>query len=245
MFRAGPPLPAPALPGVPVASSRHAHALPRFSSVSRQKDAMRCVLLAAWVLGLVLVPGSAPRTERFTVRPDETGNRVEFVAHATLETFRGTTNAVEGYVEIIPGDVGDTLTVRLRVDMASLDTGISLRNKHMREKHLETDEYPTATFEGATILGPVPSILRPGETIRYVVAGTMTLHGVARRLRARVALTLNEENDRRSLHVVADFPVHLDHYRIKQPRFLFVKVDKVQRVTLDVVAHGEPADEGS
>ncbi|MBK9304990.1 MAG: YceI family protein [bacterium] len=40
------------------------------------------------------------------------------------------------------------------VDLAALDTGIGLRNRHMRENHLETDRFPQAVFRGARILKP-------------------------------------------------------------------------------------------
>ena len=71
--------------------------------------------------------------------------------------------------------------------MASLDTGLSKRNQHMRVNHLETKNYPKAIFDGAAVLGPAGARLAPGQTTTMDVEGTFTLHGVSRRLRISVA----------------------------------------------------------
>src|SRR4051812_42213663 len=38
-------------------------------------------------------------------------------------------------------------SVRIRVALAGLDTGIALRNKHLKEKYLELEKYPEAVLE--------------------------------------------------------------------------------------------------
>lgn len=189
-----------------------------------------------------LLPMSAPPAgaERFVVQPGDETNEIVFVSRATLETFEGRTRAVRGFVSIDPADVGDSLTVRFEVDLATFDTGIELRNKHMRENHLETDVYPTAVFEGARILGPIPSVLHEGEPVEYVVQGTMQIHGRKRRLRASVELTLLGGERGRRIHIQGGFPIHLDHYDIAHPKFLIMKVDKVQQIEIDLVAREEP-----
>src|SRR5678815_69343 len=41
----------------------------------------------------------------------------------------------------------DGTTLRVTVPLASLQTGIGLRDKHMREKYLEVQKYPDAVLE--------------------------------------------------------------------------------------------------
>ena len=78
-------------------------------------------------------------------------NLVRFQSKAALEDFDGKTRKVTGTLVVDPDDLGDSLQVQVEVDLASLDTGISLRNKHMRENHLETEKYPSAVFRGGKI----------------------------------------------------------------------------------------------
>jgi polyisoprenoid-binding protein YceI len=203
---------------------------------------MRKSIVIVTVLGLLLA--GAARAERFEIQAGSDDNLIVFKSHAPLETFEGKTHRVWGFVELDPGSVGDSITVRVEVDMADLDTGIGLRNKHMRENHLETETYPTSTFTGATILGPVPSSLEPGETVKYVMVGSMNLHGVKRKLRAPVEMTLEEDKGERRLRVTSRFPVKLDHYDISRPKFLMLQVDEVQqvRIELTAVSRSEKAD---
>lgn len=64
--------------------------------------------------------------------------------------------------------------VAVSVPLADLDTGIDLRNRHMREKYLETDKYPNATLvvDRSSIQLPAE-----GSTVQGQGKGKMTLHG--------------------------------------------------------------------
>lgn len=66
------------------------------------------------------------------------------------------------------------------VDLASLDTGIGLRNRHMRENHLHTDEFPEAVFSGSMAWpAEIPS-MEPGVEVELEFSGRLELHGVTR-----------------------------------------------------------------
>ena len=64
--------------------------------------------------------------------------------------------------------------IAVSVPLATLDTGIDLRNRHMREKYLETDKYPNAT-----LVVDRSSIKLPAEGASTQGSGTgqMTIHG--------------------------------------------------------------------
>ncbi len=174
--------------------------------------------------------------ERFVIAAGDE-SRVQFESHAPLESFTGKTTAVSGVIECDPAALGDSITVVVEVDMASLDTGIGKRNADMRENHLETDRHPTATFRGASLLGEPPSSLAAGQPTDVRMAGTLTLHGVSRRIEVLVTLTLAA--DASTLRAVTAFPVRLDDYSISRPKFLFLKLGEVQDASLDVVATAE------
>lgn len=189
-------------------------------------------ILIALLAMLLSVPAAAVE---FTVKPGGE-NKVVFVSQAPIETFEGRTNRMQGRIALDPSGVSDSVAVHLEVDLASLDTGIAKRNKHMRENHLETAKYPLAVFDGAAILSPVGAKLESGKPVSFEVEGTFSLHGVSRRLRitAEVATAGNRLTFRTT------FPVRLPDYSIRRPEFLFMKLAETQTVKVNGVALAAP-----
>jgi polyisoprenoid-binding protein YceI len=180
-----------------------------------------------------LLTSSVARAERFEIRTGDKHSQVTFESKAPMETFEGKTRKVSGFVEFDPAALADSVTVLAEVDLASLDTGIPIRNKHMRENHLETSKYPKAVFRGGRVSEVTGSTLRPGESSTFVLSGTFALHGVTREIAVPVEAAREKDG---SLHVVARFPVNLSDYAISRPEFLVLKLDQTQKVTVDVRA---------
>ena len=199
------------------------------------------LLLAFGVLASGLIAGTPPSAlaGEFLVHPGRE-NKVSFVSKASMETFEGKTNRLEGRIAVNPADLGDSITVHFEVEMASLDTGLPMRNKHMRENHLETAKYPKAIFDGAAVRGPAGATLEPGKTKTFDVEGTFTLHGVSRRLRINVNATYvpQPKGDRISFQTA--FPVLLADYQISRPQFLFLRLAESQQVRVNGVATASP-----
>lgn len=193
---------------------------------------MRRVLM---VLAAALAPMPAVAAE-FAVQPGGE-NKVVFVSKAPIETFEGRTNRMQGRIVVDPSGVTDSITVHLEVDLASLDTGIAKRNKHMRENHLETAKYPRAVFDGATIESPVGAKLEGGKPQSFDVEGTFTLHGVSRRLRIKADVSYAPQG---RLTFRTTFPVSLPDYAIRRPEFLFMKLAETQIVRINGVAIATP-----
>ena len=187
-------------------------------------------LLAALVI--VLTTASAAAAAEFVVKPGAP-NRVVFTSKAATETFTGTTDRMEGRIVFDPAAPGDSIEVRITVDVASLDTGIGKRNQHMRENHLETKAYPTAMFEGAALRAPVDAVFAPGATVPVEVEGTFTLHGVSRPLHVTVKVTLRDDA---TLAFETEFSVVLADYNISRPKFLFLKLSETQVVSVSGLA---------
>lgn len=171
----------------------------------------------------------------FTVRPGG-DTKVVFTSKAPVETFEGRTDKMQGTITVDPAAVGDSITVHLEVDLASLDTGKKMRNRHMRENHLETDRYPKAVFDGATVRGA--GKLEAGKRSAFEVDGTFTLHGVSRRLRAAAEVWLDASG--KQLGFTATFPIALPDYQIKRPEFLFMKLAEVQQLRVSATASSSP-----
>ncbi len=184
---------------------------------------------------LVTFLATAALAERFAIRPGGNDSMVRFDSKAPVESFHGTTDRLEGHVEIDPSLIGDRIDIRIEVDLASLDTGISLRNRHMRENHLETDRFPTALFEGARVINGGGGALTTIVT-SFEVEGTFTLHGVTRTIRVPVEVTLLTGPGHQGLRMTGGFKVDLSDYEIARPKFLFLKLGEEQTISFDIFA---------
>ena len=197
---------------------------------------MRRLLL---VMGALALGAGVARAADFVVKPGGE-SKVVFVSKATVESFEGKTKQLEGHLVLDPANLGDTVSVHLEVDLASLDTGIAKRNKHMRENHLETAKYPKAVFDGISVHGPAGAKLEPGKPAALDVEGTFSLHGVSRRLRIQADVSYDPKPGGARIMFHTVFPVGLADYAISRPEFLFLKLADMQQVRVDGVAIAAP-----
>ena len=191
------------------------------------------------IAALALLLAGGAHAAAFTVRPG-VGSKVVFTSKAPTETFQGKTDRMEGTLTLDPTAVGDSITVHLEVDLASLDTGKKMRNQHMRENHLETSKYPKAVFDGAAVLSPAGAKLEAGHPTAFQIEGTFTLHGVSRRLKADASATWTPGPGGGRIAFTAAFPVALPDYSIRRPEFLFLKLAETQQVDVSGVASSSP-----
>jgi len=202
---------------------------------SNPRPALRAALASLLAAAACCAPA---RATDFLVHPGK-DTKVVFTSKATMETFEGKTNKMDGRVSVNPQAVGDSVTVHLEVDLASLDTGMAKRNQHMRENHLETARYPKAVFDGAAVLSPPGAKLEAGKPVEFQIEGSFALHGVTRRLRADATVTWRPAG-RGQIAFVATFPVTLADYSIARPEFLFLKLSDTQQVKVSAIASAAP-----
>ncbi|MEF8793947.1 YceI family protein [Thiohalorhabdus sp.] len=81
---------------------------------------------------------------------------------------------------------------QLAIDLASLETGIDIRDKRMREKLFEVDTYPSAAITVAVAEQRVTD-LKPGEQTLLDATAELELHG--NRQRVDTALTVTRLAD--------------------------------------------------
>jgi polyisoprenoid-binding protein YceI len=187
---------------------------------------------AALLAGLAMVATtSLAATWRVT-----DGSEVVFESSAPLESFEGKTSEVRGHVGCDPGQLAGPCDLRIVVDLASLDTGIGLRNDHMRDRHLETDRFPEAEFVGTSIVAASSPALEAGESVQLTVRGRFALHGVTREREIEAVVTLADDGH---LHVQAEFPVSLEAHEISRPGFLVMKLADEQKVRVALICTPE------
>ncbi len=76
--------------------------------------------------------------------------------------------------ELQVADDGGNVTIT--VPLGNLTTGISLRDKHLKD-YLEASKYPTTTLTVARSALKVPSSAGGGDRVEADAPGTLTLHG--------------------------------------------------------------------
>jgi polyisoprenoid-binding protein YceI len=119
----------------------------------------------------------------------------------------------------------------LTIDLRTLDTGIGLRDEHMRNTYLEVGKgegFDTAVLSDID-LGEVAAETLRGRT-RFT--GTLLLHGVTK----TVAGLAEVRREGASVRVEASFPVALADYGIAKPQYLGVGVRNEVEVKASLVA---------
>ncbi|HVP59259.1 MAG TPA: YceI family protein [Myxococcaceae bacterium] len=111
----------------------------------------------------------------------------------------------------------DGTTLKVVVPLAGLETGISLRDRHMRERYLEVDKYPDAVLELPWSALKLPG---DGQTSEGTAPAKMSLHGKSHevQVRYRVVRTGNR------YQVTGNVPLTITDYGIDIPSYFGVTV---------------------
>jgi polyisoprenoid-binding protein YceI len=138
-------------------------------------------------------------------------------------SFEAKTTAMSGELATRPGDA---LTGALQVNLQSLDTGIGLRDRHMRDNYLEVQkgpEYATATLDEIRV-----EKLEGKTTMK----GMLKLHGQRREVQG----TAEIRNENGKVRVLAQFPLKVTDFEIAKPSYLGVGVREEIQVKVSMTA---------
>jgi polyisoprenoid-binding protein YceI len=132
-------------------------------------------------------------------------------------SFEASTSALTGSLSLDAGS--SSFDGELSVDLKTLDTGISLRNRHMLENYLEVQK--GGEFEVATLSQIDISVFKSGVTDGpSPFTARLRLHGTTQAVTGIVRLITRGS----SVRVEATFPVRISDYGIAAPRHLGVGV---------------------
>ena len=180
-------------------------------------------------IAVAFAVGSSLHAQEMDV--DRSANRiVRFISRSQVDEFEGVTDHIDGYV-LLDGQPlsastgGDDTELYLEVDLASIDTGIGLRNRHMRDNYLEVEKYPFASFKGSI------SAVQAGEggAWKVMANGTFTIHGVSRDRETACDVTSVGEG----YHAACGFQVLLSDHDIEIPKVMFLKLANEIRVEVE------------
>jgi polyisoprenoid-binding protein YceI len=212
-------------------------------------------ILQAGVLGVStvtvgLAAMAAQGAWRVYMADDPVGrNLVTIESRAPLETILTRTNQVKGEIKVNPENVLDHPSARFELDTASLETGIPMRDEHMRAAGcLDTAKYPKSVFTLKKMIGITRDmqVLRPGQTRKFIAEGELELHGVTKSVTAQLEVTpIAASKDTAArlpgdlLHVRATFPIKLDEFGIDIAPPARLKIANEQQVTADIFTSTE------
>jgi len=191
------------------------------------------IIVIAWIGGLTcLSPTSLLLAREYTVTADPRTDTVRFRSTAKLEFIEGSNHDINGWIDFEPNKTR-IVAGRLQVDLRTLKTGIDLRDRHMRENHLNTDEFPYAYFKLDSVSG-LPSDLQTDTQYTCDASGLFFIHGHKRELTA--GLTIEIDQSENLIIVSTRFEIDLDDYEIDRPRALFLKLAKTIEISVTFTA---------
>jgi polyisoprenoid-binding protein YceI len=211
---------------------------------------MRLIRFLALVLAWQVAATVAEAEElRFALNEDPR-DELTFTSRAPLESITGRASKIRGSITIPnPAELlGASVDAWFEVDLTTIDTGIALRNEHMRGRFLETSTYPTATLKLNEVTSAVVAddtrpdgvrsvdALELGVPTRVSAHGSFRLHGQEREI-VLEDLTITHVDESEStrgvrpgslLSIEGSFVLRLGDYNIERPRGLIMRLsDKV------------------
>lgn len=174
-------------------------------------------------------PASASSWVVDTTADSFVGYRVqEELANIGAATAVGRTPLVSGTMSID----GSTVTaVTVDADLTGLQSDDNRRDRALRTRGLETDQFPTASF---TLTDPIELGAEPAEGQQFsgVAVGDLTLHGVTRTVEVPIEGQLSGD----AIVVVGSVPVDFADFDIEAPTsFIALSVDDNGVIELQLV----------
>lgn len=162
--------------------------------------------MAGLVLATLLLPGAAGAEPlRFRIQPE--ASEITFRATSRLMNADGRFARFSGDVMVDPAVLAGA-RVSLTIDTASLDTGIEMRDNHLRSSDFfDVERFPTVAFQSVRV---------EAAGRRATVVGRLTLHGVTR----EIAVPIDVQITSAALVASGEFIVNRGEYAMNYNSFL-------------------------
>lgn len=195
---------------------------------------LRPILSALVASTLVLGGGALASAESYKVATEQKFVNVAFESRMEIEDVLGSTHSASGSITL---DAKGGGSFQVAVPVATLRTGIDLRDEHLRSATwLDAKTFPNITFSGSTL------VATKGDG--YSVTGALTVHGVAKtrtvpvdvkKIPAATAAKLGLPAGN-WLRIRATFTVKLSDHAIKIPSTTAAKVNDSWTVKVSLFA---------
>jgi len=171
-----------------------------------------------------------------TLKPGSSQIKFEAVGRPSALKIHGTGTDLIGSFNL----VGQTLKADLSFKPESLETGISLRDKHMKEKYLEVEKFPEIKFRIQDAQVPASFFQDNYLGEELPINGILTLHGVEKPIIAKMRL----EKKANVTLVKTQFSLKVTDYGIEIPKFANVTMAEDVNVSTDFELNTEIKENG-
>ena len=159
-----------------------------------------------------LILGSSLFAQGFTVKAtgsqvfnfeDKNGrNQVTFFSATPLEDITGTANGISGTVTFDVANFAKTLNGSLIVKVASMNSGIELRDQHLKGSNwLNADKFPDIVFTIKEVTNVKKS---DSNKFEFKVKGDFKMHGVTKEVVAEAEATYLDESEQTKKRALGD-----------------------------------------
>jgi len=164
------------------------------------------------IIALTLILISMNITNASTLKFESTKGQVSYIAKGrpAFITIKGTGNGVTGSLD----EDKNILNGELFFDLTTLNSGIDLRDEHLKNNYLEVDKYPKASLKITNL--KLPELSSDDQ----IFEGVLNLHGVDQKIKGIYALKKSSQID----SFQAEFKVNLISFKINIPSFQSITV---------------------
>lgn len=197
------------------------------------------LLLTSITLSAQAFKVKAKGNQTFNFEDKAGRNQITFFSTTPLENINGTVNAISGSLSFDIANFAKTAKGKITVKVASMNTGIELRNSHMKSANwLDEKKYPEITFE----LKSVEAAKQTADNkIEFKAKGNFTLHGVTKEITTDVEVVFLDESEQTQKRAPGDllglrtkFKIKLSDYDVDNA-VIGNKVSEDIEVTLNIV----------
>jgi polyisoprenoid-binding protein YceI len=155
-----------------------------------------------------------------------------------IENFTARTNKINGNVQFDPE--AKTGSADITIDGASIDTGVALRNEHMRSADwFNFDKNPEVKF--------VTTSVKNSGSDKYRVTGNLTLNGITKTVSSSATVRYTKANDVTKgigyagdvVAIVAKFKINITDFGVKHPAITAGRVAKELDATIKFVSSAQ------
>jgi polyisoprenoid-binding protein YceI len=193
------------------------------------------LLLAFGALALVASFSARGANEAWKVIERDNLNIAIAESETDVENFTARTSKIKGTFNFDKDTKTGTGTIV--VDGASLDTGVPLRNEHMRSADwFNFDKNPEIKFEATRV-----QFMRNND---YRITGNLTLNGITKAMITVATIKITPANDAtRSARIAGDslalttkFKVKLSDFKVAHPNIVAGRVANELEISLKTIA---------
>lgn len=172
-------------------------------------------------VSLILFQSTLLWAQADKIEVDTKNSSVEFLAIGSPSAIKikGEKAKVDGTVKV----ENNKLQANLKVDLSSFETGMEMRDEHMKENYLQIDKAENKYAELIIQNLNIPAEYWKNEKeLKLDFAGDLTLHNVKRPIIGKILLPPFKKNS--ILNTLSELKVKLSEYKIDIPSFAGITV---------------------